>query len=182
MLTDDEDRQFTVADIAELLAVVVALGLLFWLLEPLNPWLKYPAILFGSVAVLAAWRGGRTLIDKRTGRGRAERLAPLQVVETTPGSRSLILVAGGTPSDDAVVALGHEPNGYFWQGIAERILPERILAVIDFDSEAGMFAARSSDAETLVVAGWAMASVVNDPARLREVVAAAEADGFVFDD
>ncbi|MFD9827897.1 Imm51 family immunity protein [Tsukamurella tyrosinosolvens] len=181
MLTDDEDRQFTVADIAELLAVVVALGLLFWLLEPLNPWLKYPAILFGSVAVLAVWRGLRRVIEKRSG-GRAAKLEPLQIVETAPGMRSLILVAGGTPSDDAVVALGHEPNGYFWQGIAERILPERILAVIDFDSEAGVFAARSSDAETLVVAGWAMASVVNDPARLREVVAAAEADGFVFDD
>ena len=115
MLTDDEDRQFTVADIAELLAVVVALGLLFWLLEPLNPWLKYPAILFGSVAVLAVWRGLRRVIEKRSG-GRAAKLEPLQI------------------------------------------------------------------AETLVVAGWAMASVVNDPARLREVVAAAEADGFVFDD
>lgn len=182
MLTDDEDRQFTVADIAELLAVVVALGLLFWLLDPLNPWLKYPAILFGSVAVLAAWRGGRKLIEKRTGGGRAGRIAPLQVVETAPGAHSLILVAGGTPSDDAVVALGHEPNGYFWQGIAERILPERILSGIDFDSEAGMFTARSADTETLVEAGWAMASVVNDPARLREVVAAAEADGFAFDD
>lgn len=181
MLTDDEDRQFTVADIAELLAVVVALGLLFWLLEPLNPWLKYPAILFGSVAVLAVWRGLRRVIEKRSG-GRAAKLEPLQIVETAPGMRSLILVAGGTPSDDAVVALGHEPNGYFWQGIAERILPERMLAVLDFDSEAGMFSAHSADTETLVVAGWAMASVVNDPARLRGVVAAAEADGFVFDD
>ncbi len=78
MLTDDEDRQFTAADIAELLAVVAALGLLFWLLDSLNPWLKYPAILFGSVAVLAAWRGGRKLIETRTGGGRAGRIAPLQ--------------------------------------------------------------------------------------------------------
>ncbi|MCS3782068.1 immunity 51 family protein [Tsukamurella ocularis] len=181
MLTDDEDRQFTVADIAELLAVVVALGLLFWLLDPLNPWVKYPAILFGSVAVLAAWRGLRRVIANRGG-GRAGGIAPLQLVESVPGEYSLILVAGGTPSDGAVVALGHEPNGYFWQGVAERILPERMLTVIDFDSEAGMFAARSVDKETLVILGSEMARIATDPARVREVVAAAEADGFVFDD
>ncbi|CAM3761702.1 Imm51 family immunity protein [Tsukamurella ocularis] len=180
MLTDDEDRQFTAADIAELLAVVVALGLLFWLLEPLDPWLKYPAILLGSVAVLAVWRGVRRVIEKRGG-GRAGGIAPLQLAETAPGEHSLILVAGGTPSDDAVAALGHEPNGYFWQGVAERILPEQMRTGIRFDSEAGMFSARS-DKETLVILGSEMARIVNDPARLREVVAAAEADGFVFDD
>ena len=180
MLTDDEDRQFTAADIAELLAVVVALGVLFWLLDPLNPWLKYPAILFGSVAVLAVWRGMRRVISRRSG-GRAAGIAPLQMVETVPGGYSLILVAGGTPSDDAVVALGHEPNGYFWQGVAERILPEQMLAGIRFDSEAGMFSARS-DKETLVILGSEMARIASDPARVRELVAAAEADGFVFDD
>lgn len=180
MLTDDEDRQFTVADIAELLAVVVALGLLFWLLDPLNPWLKYPAILFGSVAVLAVWRGLRRAIAKRSG-GRAGGIAPLQLVETVPGEYSLILLADGTPSDDAVVALGHEPNGYFWQGVAERILPEQMRVGIRFDSEAGMFSARS-DKETLVILGSEMARIATDPARVREVVAAAEADGFVFDD
>lgn len=179
MLTDDEDRQFTPADIAELVAVVVALGLLFWLLEPLNPWVKYPAILFGSVAVLAVWRGLRRVVDRRTG-GRAGRIAPLQVVQTAPGAHSLVLVAGGTPSDDAVRAHGHEPNGYFWQGIAERIAPQ-LVERVHLDSEAGLFSARG-EREVLVLLGSAMASVVNDPARLREVLAAAQADGFVFDD
>ncbi|TWS19585.1 hypothetical protein FK529_10390 [Tsukamurella asaccharolytica] len=180
MLTDDEDRQFTAADIAELLAVVVALGVLFWLLDPLNPWLKYPAILFGSVTVLAVWRGVRRVIAKRGG-GRAGGIAPLRIVEDVPGEYSLILVAGGTPSDDAVVALGHEPNGYFWQAIAERILPEKTCPGVRFDVESGRFSAQS-DRETLEVLGSEMARIVNDPARLRETVTAAEADGFVFDD
>ncbi|RDH12625.1 Imm51 family immunity protein, partial [Tsukamurella pulmonis] len=178
MLTDDEDRQFTAADIAELVAVVVALGLLFWLLEPLNPWLKYPAILFGSVAVLALWRAGRRWFAARNGR-RERRMEPLRMLQTAPGAHSLILVADGTPSDEAVRALGHEPNGYFWQGIGERLLAGAMAEDIAFDSEAGMFAARSDDPEALTVLGTAMAAVVNDPARLREVVAAAEADGFV---
>jgi hypothetical protein len=181
VLSDDEDRQFTPADIAELLAVVVALGLLFWLLNSLNPWLRYPAILIGSVALLVCWRAGRRWFENLGGR-RERRIEPLRIVETSPGARSLILVAGGTPSDQAVQELGHEPNGYFWQGVAERILPDGMIEVIDFDSESGMFCARSADLETLVVLGTAMAAVVNDPARLRAVVAAAEADGFVFDD
>ncbi|WP_197466862.1 Imm51 family immunity protein [Tsukamurella pseudospumae] len=180
MLTDDEDRQFKPADIAELLAVVVALGLLFWLLDPLNPWLKYPAILLGTFVVLMAWRGVRKLLEIRSG-GDATRIAPLTLVETSSGAHSLLLVAGGTPADDAVAESGHEPNGYFWQGVAERVAPQ-LVERVSLDSESGMFCARADDRDVLVRLGAKLAPVVNDPARLREVVAAAEADGFEFDD
>lgn len=180
MLTDDEDRQFTPWDIVEFVSVIVALGVLFWLLEPLNPWLRYPATLIGAFAVLMAWRGVRKILEVRSG-GDAARIAPLRVVETTPGAHSLLLVAGGTPSDGAVVDSGHEPNGYFWQGVAERVAPQ-LVERVSLDSEAGMFCARADDPEVLVMLGAAMAPVVNDPARLRAVVAAAEADGFDFDD
>ena len=180
MLTDDEDRQFTAADIAELLAVVAALGLLFWALDPLSPWLKYPAVLLGSVAVLAAWRAGRRWIEGRSGR-RDRRLAPLRLAETGPGAHTLTLSAQGNPSDDAVRALGHEPTGAFWQKIAERLLAGAMAESIDVDSDAGEFRARSADPESLTVLGAAMAAVVNDPARLRAVVAAADADGFALD-
>ncbi len=179
MLTDDADRQFKPTDIAELVAVVVVLGLLFWLLNPLNPWLKYPAVLLGSFAVLIAWAGVKKVVARRRGE---PSIAPLALVTTEPGRYSLIMTAGGTTSDGAVVALGHEPNGYFWQAIGERLLAGAMADDIAFDSEAGMFAARSDDSEALTVLGTAMAAVVNDPARLRDVVRAAEADGVVFDD
>lgn len=72
MLTDDEDRQFTPADIAEVLAVVVAMGLLFWLLDPLNPWLKYPAVLLGAAVVLLSWAGIKKLVSRRRRRSDAD--------------------------------------------------------------------------------------------------------------
>ncbi|GAA1078891.1 MULTISPECIES: Imm51 family immunity protein [Tsukamurella] len=180
MLTDDEDRQFTPWDIVEFVAVIVALGVLFWLLEPLNPWLRYPATLVGAFAVLMAWRGVRKLLELRSG-GDATRIAPLTLVETPSGAHSLLLVVGGTPSDGAVVESGHKPNGYFWQGVAERVAPQ-LVERVSLHSESGMFCARADDRDVLVLLGAKLAPVVNNPARLREVVAAAEADGFEFDD
>jgi hypothetical protein len=35
------------------------------------------------------------------------------------GSSSLIFARGSLPADVAVFAAGHEPNGYFWTGVAE---------------------------------------------------------------
>ena len=42
------------------------------------------------------------------------------MVETSPGKFSLMLVAGTTDVDEVIEELGHEPNGYFWEGIASR--------------------------------------------------------------
>lgn len=41
---------------------------------------------------------------------------------TSPGEFSLILDAGTTTADDAIEDLGHEPNGYFWEGIAQLLV------------------------------------------------------------
>ncbi|NKY19828.1 hypothetical protein HF999_15820 [Tsukamurella spumae] len=108
-------------------------------------------------------------------------MAPLTLVETPSGAHSLLLVVGGTPSDGAVVESGHKPNGYFWQGVAERVAPQ-LVERVSLHSESGMFCARADDRDVLVLLGAKLAPVVNNPARLREVVAAAEADGFEFDD
>ncbi|MFI9118533.1 hypothetical protein ACIGW0_03845 [Streptomyces bikiniensis] len=35
------------------------------------------------------------------------------------GEHSLTLNTGGSAADDAVVAAGHEPNGYFWEGLVQ---------------------------------------------------------------
>ena len=42
---------------------------------------------------------------------------PLRLVETAPGSYSLLLDAL-TAVDGAIKQVGHEPNGYFWGGVA----------------------------------------------------------------
>ncbi|MFJ1541916.1 Imm51 family immunity protein [Micromonospora chalcea] len=43
----------------------------------------------------------------------------LTLIETTPGQYSLLLNTGTTPVDDLVEELGREPNGYFWEGVAQ---------------------------------------------------------------
>lgn len=45
-----------------------------------------------------------------------------KLVETTPGKFSLLLHAGTTPVDALVEELGHEPNGYFWEGVSRRLV------------------------------------------------------------
>jgi len=49
-------------------------------------------------------------------------MTPLRLVETEPGSFSLLLEAGTAPVDDVVVQLGHEPSGYFWEGVARYLV------------------------------------------------------------
>lgn len=63
-------------------------------------------------------------------------MEPLRIVETSNGNYSLLLNAGETPSDQAVEALGHEPNGYFWEGVAQRLAPE-LIKQVGLDSEGG---------------------------------------------
>ncbi|MGW6503020.1 Imm51 family immunity protein [Nonomuraea angiospora] len=36
-----------------------------------------------------------------------------------PGKYALLLDAGTTQGDNAIEELGHEPNGYFWEGVAQ---------------------------------------------------------------
>jgi hypothetical protein len=47
---------------------------------------------------------------------------PIKLAETAPGEYSLSLVAGATDVDGLISELGHDPNGYFWEGIVELLV------------------------------------------------------------
>ncbi|MGW4775976.1 Imm51 family immunity protein [Streptomyces filamentosus] len=96
------------------------------------------------------------------------------------GEHSLTLSAGGLAADDAVTAAGHEPNGYFWEGLVQFAWPD-IAEGLDFDSEAGMFCAVGSPS-ALARLKTALESVITSPEAVRGIVARAEASGFEFDD
>ncbi|MEV6198804.1 Imm51 family immunity protein [Streptomyces sp. NPDC051771] len=96
------------------------------------------------------------------------------------GEHSLTLNAGGLAADDAVTAAGHEPNGYFWEGLVQFAWPD-ITADLDFDSEAGMFCAVGSPS-ALARLKAALETVITSPETVRDIVARAEASGFEFDD
>jgi hypothetical protein len=42
----------------------------------------------------------------------------MRTIETSPGEFSLMLDADTTDVDEVIEELGHEPNGYIWEGIA----------------------------------------------------------------
>ncbi|BCB78139.1 hypothetical protein GCM10022251_32480 [Phytohabitans flavus] len=110
---------------------------------------------------------------------------PLKLIETTPGKYSLLLNAGSTEVDDVIAELGHEPNGYFWEGIAQLIVQDEAPALagrIEYDPEGGMFVAYGTDRAALEDLGERMSALASDEERMRELVTTAEEAGFEFDD
>jgi hypothetical protein len=93
---------------------------------------------------------------------------------------SLQFVIGGLPADEGVDASGHVPNGYFWDGVAAYVAPE-LVERLEFDSEGACFNVLGTrgDLEQLQAR---LEPLLASPTRVREVIAAAEADGFEFDD
>jgi len=96
------------------------------------------------------------------------------------GDHSLSFYCGELPADEAVSAAGHEPNGYFWDGVATLLAPE-VVARLELDSEAGMFSA-FGDRDDLARLQAILEPVLASPEAVRAAIERAEADGFVFDD
>jgi immunity protein 51 of polymorphic toxin system len=96
------------------------------------------------------------------------------------GSFSLSFTCGELPADDAVIAADHEPNGYFWEGVAQFLAPD-VAAVVEFDSEGSMFCAYG-DRGPLARLQQVLEPCLADPARVRQVIRDATAAGFEFDD
>lgn len=93
---------------------------------------------------------------------------------------SLTLDVGGLAADVAVADAGHEPNGYFWEGLVRFAWPD-IAEPLDFDSEAGMFCAVGTSRD-LAQLKTALESAITSPDAVRDIIARAETSGFEFDD
>jgi len=116
----------------------------------------------------------------------SERLQPLRLLQNGE-MYSLVLDAGCTASDRTIEESGHEPNGYFWLGVAlwlmrcgalEASLSERL----DFDPEGDTFVAHGTDRAALETLGLEIARLANDEAAMSELITAADAAGHDFDD
>jgi len=110
---------------------------------------------------------------------------PIDVTEIAPGEHRLYLVAGTTDVDAVIAELGHEPNGVFWEGIAELLIMTAVPALdgrFPFDSEAGAFLAHRGDRAALDDLAVRLRAVTVDGNRVRHLVELAETRGFEFDD
>jgi hypothetical protein len=109
----------------------------------------------------------------------------IRVVETAPGKYSLWLEAGAMDVDDLISELGHEPNGYFWEGIAELLIRTEAPSLegrFMTDPEAGAFVAYGQDRTALDDLAGRLRAVAADGNRLRALVEYAESTGYEFDD
>ena len=93
---------------------------------------------------------------------------------------SVTFDCGELPADEAVEAVGHTPNGYFWEGLLQYVAPD-LVQRIELDSEAGMFAAYGDPADLDRIVAL-LGPYLDDGERVAAEVRRAEAAGFVFDD
>lgn len=96
------------------------------------------------------------------------------------GEYDLSLECGDLPVDDAIRAAGHEPNGYFWEGVAAFLAPD-VAKTVEFDSEGDMFAAYADKAGPLEQLKAVIEPLTTDPTRLTTVLADAHAAGHDLD-
>jgi hypothetical protein len=107
-------------------------------------------------------------------------VSELLEIDEIEGSPCLTLYCGDLPVDAAITEVGHEPNGYFWEGIATYLEPA-LAARVELSSEGGMFAAygERADLEQLLAA---MTPHVADADAVVALIRRAESEGFEFDD
>ncbi|THV26774.1 Imm51 family immunity protein [Glycomyces paridis] len=112
-------------------------------------------------------------------------MSATKLISTTPGNYSLLLNAGTTAVDELVEQLGHEPNGYFWEGVARRLVADGAAELegrFAYDPEAGMFCAYGTDRAALEALGKLLDAIAADGDEMRALITAADAEGFDFDD
>ena len=105
--------------------------------------------------------------------------AGVRIIEID-GAHSLTFVCGEQPVDNVVVEAGHEPNGYFWEGVATLVRPD-LTDRIELDSEGGMFAA-SGALDDLNKLRESLQPLLTDADAIRALIRQAEERGFEFDD
>ncbi|WP_026412733.1 Imm51 family immunity protein [Actinomadura oligospora] len=112
-------------------------------------------------------------------------MTPLKLIETSPGSFSLLLNAGTTQVDALVEQHGHEPNGYFWEGVARFLVTTEAPSLegrFSYDPEAGMFCAYGRDRPALEELATLLAPTTTTPTRMTTLLKAAQAANHDFDD
>jgi hypothetical protein len=129
--------------------------------------------------------GTREALFHRTPACQDPEVDPITVFEFAPGQHNITMYAGTTDVDDVISELGHEPNGYFWEGIVQLLVSTEATALkgrFEMDPEAGAFVAYGSDAAALKDLAVRLQAVASDGDRLRGLVRLAERKGFEFDD
>lgn len=106
---------------------------------------------------------------------------PCKLVEHDSGEYSLVF----DDFDDYVDIFDEQGwlgNGYAWEGVVQVLLADRapeILDVVEFDSEAGLFAVRAAEQDPLLEVAAAIRDAVVDLDVLADAITRAEEQGLL---
>ena len=68
-------------------------------------------------------------------------------IDLDDGSRSVFFECDAPPTWKIVEAHGHQPNGYFWAGVANWLISRGLAPEVGMDPESSMFSAQGAPAE-----------------------------------
>lgn len=101
-------------------------------------------------------------------------------IHETAGQYSLTFPCRDLPANQVVIAAGHTPSGYFWEGIASLIAPD-LVGVLELDSDTETFRA-SGLRDDLEELRNKLELIIARPAAIRAALARADAEGFELHD
>ena len=93
----------------------------------------------------------------------------------------LEIEAGLPPTSETIERLGHEPNGYFWEGVARWLLAKRVVGDIgEADPEGGAFLTRGGRPQLEALAEALMPYLTQEGA-ITALIEEADAAGHDFE-
>ena len=101
-------------------------------------------------------------------------------IHENAGEFSLTFRCGGLPADAAVRAAGHDPSGYFWEGIATLVAPD-IVSALELDSDTESFRAIGLRVDLEELRNK-LELLISRPEAIGAALARAEAEGFELHD
>lgn len=107
------------------------------------------------------------------------RMSRISTIGNVAGQTFLTFYCGELPVDALVREAGHEPSGYFWEGLVEYVAPQ-VVERVQLDSEAGMFSAAGDRADLELLAAE-LEPLLAGHRDVRVVIADAERDGHTLD-
>ena len=102
-------------------------------------------------------------------------------IDLDDGSRSVFFDCDAPPTWKIVEASDHQPNGYFWEGVARWLISRGLAPAVSMDPESGMFSAQGAPAE-LDAFLIAIAPYLVEDDRMTALIRQADAAGHDFDD
>ncbi len=101
-------------------------------------------------------------------------------IDLDDGSRSVFFECDAPPTWKIVEAHGHQPNGYFWAGVANWLISRGLAPEVGMDPESSMFSAQGTPAELDAFLAAISPYLLEDD-RMAALIEEADAAGHDFD-